>query len=109
MNAALRDDVTHEAEITISRRNSLAPLGALALLASGTNAAAAKGKKGGNSTRKARKRAKKKCQQQVDSCRSILGAFCAENGCAEGFVDCCDLFETCDSGQAITCMFPSEV
>ena len=108
MNETVIDRRTRRAATTVSRRGSLASLGALALFATGAGAAAAKGGKGkgkGKAAKKAKKQAQKKCQQQVDVCREFLEAFCGEDGCSEGIVECCESFSTCRADEVLECIF----
>lgn len=90
----------------ITRRASLATLGATGLAAAvaGPLSADAKNKK------KCKKR-KKKCQSleeicapQVEECKTIVAIACGTDPGCDHLLDCCDVFETCDAGAFVACL-----
>ena len=34
-----------------------------------------------------------------------LEAFCGEDGCSEGIVECCESFSTCRADEVLECIF----
>jgi hypothetical protein len=81
----------------VSRRTSLAALGAVSLLAVtrpiGTEAA------------KAGKKAKRKCKRQASECRAFYVDVCDTNQfCIDTSNTCCAHFGRCAAGAAIACL-----
>jgi hypothetical protein len=93
------DTFTRQAAAAVSRRTSLAALGAAALVtgvASSPTIAAKDNDKDKKKAKKIKKKFKKQCNQQKDQCRSILiGA-----GAAEALI-CC---ESCFSNDVLSCL-----
>jgi hypothetical protein len=112
MNQHAFDVVTRSAADAVSRRSSLAALGAAALaaglLAPTTFAAKDKAKK-------AKKKARKKCRNQQGQCEASVQAFCAsinsmatesvtaEGSCLGLLSPCCTFLSTCNASSSTTC------
>jgi hypothetical protein len=96
----------------VSRRASLVALAAAAIKAAVPLPATAKNKhrnKNNNSAiKKARRNAKKKCQQQVDECNVSFADNCAgftdPASCQAQVATCCELFGSCSALEALDCL-----
>lgn len=60
----------------------------------------------GKAGKKAKKKARRLCRNQVAQCQTALTELCGDDPlCLEGLA-CCDLFATCDTTGALVCIFP---
>jgi hypothetical protein len=115
MDSGLFDNLSRHAASGISRRATLATLGAagLATLA-GPFAVDAK-KKGGKNKKKHKNTTivpaplecppalVDRCPAQVETCEILVGRFCAGDPNCQTRVACCSLLETCDATGFFTC------
>jgi hypothetical protein len=81
----------------LTRRASLVTLGAVGLTALASSTAA-----DARSTTK--KKAKKKCQQQVGQCTTYITGVCANQECPPGLTACCDPLGVCDFTGYVDCL-----
>jgi hypothetical protein len=99
------DTLAVHTDQSLSRRASLLGLGAAAL-------AAALAKPTPAQAGKASKKAKKACRRQVGTCEDATRAVCnqfpdpgQQGECIAAFVPCCQPFGSCQSREALQCVF----
>lgn len=101
-------DALAQATRGISRRASLATIGATGIAAAAAAPFAADAKN------KNKKKCKKKektcpsleeiCAPQVEDCKTMVAAVCGTDPACDHLVDCCEVFETCDVGAFVACL-----
>ena len=113
MNDTWLDQVTRQAGVSVSRRGSFAPLGALALLANGVSSATAQGKRGKlDSTgkkpgkKKGKGQANALCARQEQQCRDTFLPLCQGDIVCLGQLGCCEELATCDVLGFFICLAP---
>jgi hypothetical protein len=106
MNQQTFDSLTQQAARGLSRRSSLAALGAsgMAALASPL-AGSAKNKKKCREKDKDCPSLEEICAPQVEECKAIVAAVCSDGPrvCAR-LVNCCEVMEACDASAFILCL-----
>jgi hypothetical protein len=108
MNEQLFDGFTRRAADTVSRRSSLAALSGAALAAGLLAPMTSRAKD--DKAKKAKRKARRKCQRQVDQCRQGVGDLClviygspSAGECILHFDECCQPLASCDVPQAVAC------
>lgn len=101
MNETIFETLSRRLALATSRRGTMLTFGGTALAATATGSMAGEAKKGKNQKKKARKR----CKQQVAACEEVLTRACAElpDCVLADFLPCCSLLASCQAGEAITC------
>jgi hypothetical protein len=105
MREPIFDALAVQTDQSLSRRASLLGLGAAALAAALARPIPAR-------AGKASKKAKKACKRQVGACEDSIRAVCGQfpdpgqqGECIAAFVPCCQPFGSCQSRDALQCIF----
>ena len=108
MNPSVFDVLSLRALDGVSRRASIAGLGAAAIAALSSRATA-EAKKGKKKRNKNKNKEVRQCGRQEGECLAAVIAACDERpqplACRNRFLDCCEPFADCNSERAVACFF----
>jgi hypothetical protein len=105
VNEQTFDTLTRDTARGLSRRSSLAAIGATGLAALAAPIAADAKKK--NKCKKKDKKCpslEEICAPQIEDCADVVTAFCPPGDDCSRIINCCALFETCDIGAFVLCL-----